>query len=186
MTLMFSSDEKLRTENPAPEFLLPATDGKKYSLKDFGGKKAVAVVFMCNHCPFVQPKFEYFVQLQEKYGPKGFQLIGINSNDTENYPEDSMEKMKGYAKRFRFNFPYLFDETQEVAKAYGATCTPDPFLFDSEFRLAYHGRLDNAHREPHSKATTHEFEDAVQRALDGKPVNGKVNPSQGCNIKWKA
>lgn len=185
MTLTPSSYKVLARGDRAPDFRLPATDGKEYSLGDFKGKKAILLIFMCNHCPYVQPKFRYFIELQEKYGPD-LQVVGINANDAENYREDSFEKMKEYAKKHGFNFPYLYDESQEVPKAYGAECTPDPFLLDGKFRLAYHGRFDDAHGKPHSEGKTSEMEDAIKQLLAGEEITVESLPSMGCNIKWKS
>jgi peroxiredoxin len=186
MTLTPSSYKLLVKGSKAPDFNLPGIDGKEYSLKDFKGKKAVLIIFMCNHCPYVVPKMDYLVELQDRYGPAGLQIVGINSNDAVNYPEDSFEKMKEYAERYGFNFPYLFDETQKIAKAYGAECTPDPFLFDGEMKLKYHGRFDDAHGKPHADGKTSEMEDAIKQVLEGKEVTVETLPSMGCNIKWKS
>jgi len=185
MTLTPSSYKLLHKESQAPDFSLEGIDGRTYSLGDFKGKKALLIVFMCNHCPYVVPKFGYLVGLQERYGPGGLQIVGINSNDAERYPEDSFEKMKEYAKEHGFNFPYLFDETQEVAKAYGAECTPDPFHYDSEMRLRYHGRFDDAHGKSHEHGSTSEMEDAIKQVLAGEEVTVETLPSMGCNIKWR-
>ncbi len=182
MVLMYSQ-YKLKRGDKAPSFALKGVDGKVHSLEEFKGMP-VLVIFMCNHCPYVKPKFPYLVELQEKYKGK-LQIIGINPNDAEKYPEDSFEKMKEYAERFGFNFLYLRDETQEVAKAYGAVCTPDPFLLDREHRIAYHGRIDDAHGKPHSEATTSELEEAIEQVLEGKEVSIPSLPSCGCSIKWK-
>jgi peroxiredoxin len=183
MVLTPSSYKVLQRESPAPSFRLKGIDGKEYSPSDFKGR-ALLIIFMCNHCPYVQPKMEYFVQLQKKYGPK-LQVVGINSNDTVNYPEDSFEKMKEYADEKKFNFPYLIDEGQQVARSYGAECTPDPFLFDMDHKLAYHGRFDEAHGKPHSAGKSAEMEDAIGQVLGGKEVTVQSLPSMGCNIKWK-
>jgi peroxiredoxin len=185
MVLTSSSYKVLHKDSPAPDFELKGIDGKTHSLAEFRGKKALLVIFMCNHCPYVQPKMGYFVDLQERYGPKGLAVVGINSNDTAKYPEDSLGKMKEYSERFGFNFPYLIDKTQQVAKAYGAECTPDPFLFDGSFALAYHGRFDDAHGRPHPEGKTAEMEDAIKQLLEGKEVTVQPLPSMGCNIKWK-
>ena len=182
MTLTASSYKVLTKGDAAPDFRLPGTDGKEHSLEEFKGK-ALLVIFMCNHCPYVVPKFSYFVELQKKY--PDLQLVAINSNDAANYPEDSMEKMKEYAEREGFNFPYLFDESQEVAKSYGAECTPDPYLFDSGHKLRYHGRFDDAHGQAHSDGKTSEMEDAIKQLLAGEEVTVQSLPSMGCNIKWK-
>jgi len=186
MTLTSSSYRKLQRGDPAPEFSgLKGVDGKGYSLEDFKGSKALLIIFMCNHCPYVIPKFGYFVELQKKYREQGLQIIGINCNDAESYPQDSFGKMKEYAKENNFNFPYLIDQTQETARSYGAACTPDPFLFDSEFRLAYHGRFDDAHGKSHEEGSTSEMEDAINQVLAGEEVTVESLPSMGCNIKWK-
>ena len=180
-----SSYKVLHKGSEAPDFRLKGSDGKEYSLSGFKGKKAVLLVFMCNHCPYVQPKMPYFAELQRRYGPGGLQVIGINSNDYFNYPEDSPAKMKEYAERFGFGFPYLVDETQQVAKAYGAVCTPDPFLFDGGLKLAYHGRLDDAHGKPHEEGKTAEIEEAIRQLLAGEEVSVEPIPSMGCSIKWR-
>ncbi|MBU0590920.1 thioredoxin family protein [Candidatus Micrarchaeota archaeon] len=180
-----SNDKVLCNGSVAPEFELPGVDGKTYSLAEFKGKKAILIIFMCNHCPYVVPKMPYFVELQEKYGKDGLQIIALNSNDAENYPEDSFEKMKEWADKEKFNFPYLYDETQQVATRYGATCTPDPFLFNKEMKLEYHGRFDDTHGKSHSEAKTSEMEDAIKQLLKGNEVIIQQIPSMGCNIKWK-
>lgn len=185
MTLTFSSYKKLQKGSDAPKFSLKAIDGKIHKLEEIKGKEATLIIFMCNHCPYVVPKFEYIIELGKKYGERGLSVIGINSNDTENYPEDSFEKMKEYAQKYGFNFTYLIDETQQVAKEYGAECTPDPFLFDKNLKLAYHGRLDDAHRDKHEKGKTSEMEDAIKQILEGKEISISGLPSCGCNIKWK-
>lgn len=185
MTLTNSNDSMLKKGSSAPEFDLPGTDGKNHSLEKYSGKKAYLVIFMCNHCPYVKPKMNYLKELQDKYAQQGLQVIGINSNDTQAYEEDDFEHMQQVAKDKEFKFPYLFDETQEVAKAYGAACTPDPFLFDANKKLVYHGRIDNEHGESHEQASTNELEEAVQQVLEGKEVSVNEEPSLGCNVKWK-
>ncbi len=184
MVLTPSGYRILHKGSTAPDFKLRGIDGRDYSLESFSGRNALLVIFMCNHCPYVVPKMDYFVELQERYGPE-LAIVAINSNDAVNYPEDSFEKMKEYAARYNFNFPYLFDETQEVARAYGATCTPDPFLFDSSLKLQYHGRFDDAHGKSHQDATTSEMEDAIRQVLEGRQVTAETLPSMGCSIKWK-
>jgi len=185
MSLTPSRYDVLKKGDLAPSFSLIGTNGKKHSFDQLTGKKAYLVVFMCNHCPYVQPKFTYLVDLQKKYSEKGLQLIGINSNDTKAYGEDDLEHMKQYAEEEKFNFLYLLDETQEVAKAYGAACTPDPFLFDAKKKLIYHGRIDDVHGRSHDDASTNELEEAIQQVLEGKEVSVKEEPSFGCNVKWK-
>lgn len=185
MTLTYSSYSKMERGSKAPSFSLKGVDGRTYSDKDFQGKKAVLVIFMCNHCPYVVPKMDYFVELQEKYGEEGLQIVAINSNDAERYPEDSFDKMKEYARKYKFNFPYLFDESQDVARSYGAECTPDPFLFDSKMELRYHGRFDDAHGKGHYEGSTSEMEEAIKQVLMGDKVTVESLPSCGCNIKWR-
>ncbi len=185
MVLTFSSYKKLQREATAPDFSLKGIDGKTHNLKEIKGENATLIIFMCNHCPYVIPKFEYMVELQEKYGAKGLRIIGINSNDFEKYPEDSFEKMKQYAKEKKFNFYYLIDETQQIAREYGAECTPDPFLFDNDLKLVYHGRFDNAHKLKHNEGKTAEMEDAIKQIISGDNVTIESLPSCGCNIKWK-
>ncbi len=177
------SADTLKKGSKAPDFNLMGVDGAEHQLSEFSGKKALLVIFMCNHCPYVIPKMGYFVELQERY-PE-LQIVAVNSNDPTNYPDDSFESMKKVAEEKGFSFPYLFDETQEVAKAYGATCTPDPFLFDGNMELAYHGRFDDAHGKPHGEGKTSEMEDAIKQLLAGEDVTVPTEPSLGCSIKWK-
>lgn len=186
MSLTFSSYKKLTTGTHAPLFNLKGIDGKSHKLEDIKGAKATLVIFMCNHCPYVVPKMEYFVQLQNKYGKDGLQIVGINSNDPVTHPEDNFEKMKEYARNRKFNFYYLIDETQEIARSYGAECTPDPYLFDSQLKLKYHGRFDEAQGRPHQSSKTSEMEDAIKSVLSGSEVTVQSLPSCGCNIKWKS
>lgn len=185
MVLTYSSYKVLKRESKAPDFLLQGIDGKKHSPNGFKGAKALLVVFMCNHCPYVQPKVSKLVQLQKDYGAKGLQIVGINSNDPRQYPDDSFESMKEFAKERGINFVYLFDESQETAGKFGAECTPDPFLFDAEQKLAYHGRIDDAHKQEHKFAKTNDLEEAIKQVLAGKEVSAQTLPSMGCNIKWK-
>ncbi|MBI4043824.1 MAG: thioredoxin family protein [Candidatus Diapherotrites archaeon] len=185
MALTSSSYKVLQRDSPAPGFSLPGIDGKTHSLKDFADRKAFLVVFMCNHCPYVQPKISKLVELHEKHAQKGLGMIGINCNDVSKYPDDSFENMKRFSMERGIKFPYLLDESQQSARSYGATCTPDPFLFDARQMLAYHGRIDDAHGQPHSMAKTNELEEAIQQTLAGKEVTIQTLPSMGCNIKWK-
>ncbi len=182
MVLTYSKYNRLKKGDFAPEFELKGVDDKIHSLAEFKGKNLL-IIFICNHCPYVQPKFEYLNELQEKY--KNLQIIGINSNSPEIESDDSFESMKEYAEDINFKFLYLFDETQKTALKYGAVCTPDPFLFDSEHKLVYHGRLDDAHLGEHEEADSAEIEEALQQLIEGKEVTIKEEPSCGCNIKWK-
>ena len=185
MVLLSSNYEILKIGDKAPDFRLKGLERKPYALADFKGKKAVLVVFMCNHCPYVKPKMDELVRLQKVYDQKGLQIIGINPNDPGQHEEDNYENMHKVAKEKNFNFPYLVDGTQLIAKAYGAVCTPDPFLIDGNFKLAYHGRIDDAHGKTPDNAEKHELEEAIKQLLDGKKVTAKQEPSMGCSIKWK-
>ena len=174
----------LKTGCKAPGFSLKGTDGRAHSLPEFKNAKALLVVFMCNHCPYVKPKIETIKNLQAKYKGKGLAVIGINANDAADYPEDSFDGMVKTAKEKNFNFIYLHDETQQVAKSYGASCTPDPFLFDAEQKLAYHGRFDNA-LEHGQQATEFNMDESIAAVLAGKKPKHDFLYSIGCSIKWK-
>ena len=183
--VLTSRYDVLSNGDKAIYFSLLNVDGKLYSLDDFTKAKALLIIFMCNHCPYVKPKMSYFVELQKKYSSKSLQLVGINSNDPTNYPDDDFEGMKKISNEKGFNFPYLFDETQETAKKYGAVCTPDPYLFNQKKELVYHGRFDDAHGKPHAEAKTKEMEDAIDQLLSNGIVKIETLPSMGCSIKWK-
>ena len=183
MTLTKSLD-RVKAGDKAPAFNLKGIDGKNYSLSDFKDAKALLIIFMCNHCPYVKAKQQMIIDLQAKYKDQGLVVVGINSNESENYPEDNFDGMVQTAQEKGFNFVYLHDETQEVAKAYGASCTPDPFLFDSEQKLVYHGRLNNQ-MEPDDTATEHDMDKAVAAVLAGEKPEKDFVFSIGCSIKWK-
>lgn len=167
-----------------PDFSLPGTDGKTHSLAEFKDAKALCVIFSCNHCPYVQAYEGRMIELQKKYGPQGAVLVAINSNDAAGYPEDSFENMKLRAKEKGFNFAYLCDETQNVAKAFGAQRTPHIFLFDSARKLAYIGRVDDNYKDA-SAVKTHELADAIEDILAAKAVRVPETFAVGCTIKWK-
>jgi len=169
----------------APDFRLPDTTGKWVSLSDFKGAPALLVVFMCNHCPFVKHIRAALAQLARDYLSRGVRLAGINSNDVENYPADSPALMAVEAKAAGFVFPYLYDETQAVARAYHAACTPDFFLFDSGQGLVYRGQMDDSRPGNGIPVTGHDLRAALEAVLAGKPVSPRQKPSLGCNIKWK-
>jgi len=175
---------KVKKGTPAPRFSLPGIDGRMHSLTDFKDKKAVLVVFMCNHCPYVKHKIGAIVSLFNEFKNKNVSVIGINSNDPSRYPEDSFEGMKQFAKEKNIEFPYLIDEAQDVARSYGASCTPDPFLLDGNLNLVYHGRFDDA-LEPGTIPKTHEMKDAILQLLKNQKVTVDERPSIGCSIKWK-
>ncbi len=174
----------LELGSAAPDFKLPGVDGKSVSLADLAGKKALCVIFACNHCPYVQAYEGRIIAIQEKYGPLGAQVLAINSNDADGYPEDSFENMKQRAKEKGFNYPYLRDEDQAVAKAYGAQRTPHIFLFDAGRKLAYVGRLDDNYKDP-SAVKAHELADAIEDLLAERPVKVPETFAVGCTIKWK-
>jgi len=182
MALMYS--EQIPFGQKAHDFSLLGIDGLTYSLKSFEGSAALVVVFMCNHCPYVQAAWDRLVALQTKYRDSGVRFVGINSNDSKNYTEDSYEKMKSYAAEKKHNFPYLVDDTQEVANAYGATCTPDIFVYDANFELAYHGRIDDNWQEV-DKVTKNDLDQAISAVITATPVEKDQKPSMGCSIKWK-
>ncbi len=183
--VMTPSTMRLEPGDPAPDFLLPDLNGETVSLNDFEDAKALLIMVVCNHCPFVKHVAEGIKALASDYMPQGLTVIAINSNDIETHPEDSPEKMKQYAADWGWNFPYLFDESQDVAKAYGAACTPDFFLFDAEQKMAYRGQLDDSRPGNDIPVTCGDLRAAIDAVLAGKPVEGEQKPSIGCNIKWK-
>lgn len=184
MSAVNSTMLELGTE--APDFKLPDTiSGKVYDLEEFKGNRALLVIFMCNHCPYVKLIKEELVRFATDYMPKGVGVIAISSNDAENYPDDSPEKMKEDAERLGYPFPYLYDESQEVAKAYKAACTPDLFLFDENLKLKYRGQFDSARPGNDIKPDGADLRKATDKVLDGEVVPNDQTPSIGCNIKWK-
>jgi peroxiredoxin len=169
----------------APDFQLPDTNGKKVSLANFEKANALLVIFMCNHCPYVKHIRAGLAQLARDYMPQDVAIVGISSNDVENYPQDSPRKMAEEARAAGYIFPYLYDETQEVAKAYRAACTPDIYLFDSEQRLVYRGQLDDSRPGNNVPVTGKDVRAALDALLAGKPLPSNQKASIGCNIKWK-
>ena len=170
----------------APDFTLPDTNGKTVSLADFKDKPALLVMFICNHCPYVKHIRAGLAQLARDYLPRGAGIDGINSNDVENYPDDSPTKMKDEAKSAGYSFPYLYDETQAVAKAYHAACTPDIYLFDKSHKLVYRGQFDDSRPGNGIPVTGKDLRAALDAVLAGKPTSEMQAASIGCNIKWKA
>jgi len=170
---------------PAPGFSLPGVDGKTWSLDDFGDARALLVIFTCNHCPVAKASEDRFVELQRDYADRGVRLVAINPNDATTHPGDSFDAMKARAEEKGFNFPYLRDESQEVARAYDAACTPDNFLFDADRKLVYNGRLDDDWKDP-SSVSSRDLRRAIDAVLDGRPIDFEVVPSIGCSIKWKS
>jgi len=168
----------------AKDFDLLGCDGKKYTLESFKDAKMLVVIFMCNHCPYVQAVWSRFVALQDKYKEKGVQFIGINPNKNPEYPEETIDMMAEYYSKYGMNFPYLIDETQEVAKEYKAQCTPDIYVFDEERKLVYHGRLDDNWKDE-SAVTSRDLDEAISAVFGGRNVPEVQHPSMGCSIKWQ-
>lgn len=170
----------------APNFTLPnAVDAKVYSFSDVQGKRGTVVMFICNHCPYVMHVFDGIASLANDYMKQGFGFVAISSNDVENYPDDSPELMKKTAEEQGFNFPYLYDESQDVAKAFDAACTPDFYLFNAEMSLVYRGQMDNSRPKNNIPVTGNDLRAALDALLTGTPIDSLQKPSLGCNIKWK-
>jgi len=170
---------------PAPDFQLPDPSGKTVALSGLKDKPALLVIFMCNHCPYVKHIRAGLAQLANDYQPRGVGIVGISSNDAKNYPDDSPAKMAEEAKSAGYSFPYLYDESQAVAKAYRAACTPDFFLFDRGRRLVYRGQFDASRPGNGITVTGKDIRVALDAVLAGKPPSALQSPSMGCNIKWK-
>lgn len=170
----------------APEFRLwDVLSDKDLSLQELKSDIATVIMFICNHCPYVKHVQKGLVELANDYIPKGISFIAICSNDIENYPDDSPENMRAVAKRLGYPFPYLFDESQEVARAYDATCTPDFFIFDKDLKCVYRGQMDDSRPGNENPVTGKDVRDALDNILSAKPVTEVQYPSIGCNIKWK-
>ncbi len=183
MALTYSTN-MLAPGTPAPPFELPGVDGRIWRLRDFEGARALVVVFTCNHCPYAQAAEERLIAIQRDYAPKGVRLAAINPNDASRYPEDDFEHMKRRAAEKGYNFPYLRDETQEVARAYRAACTPDVYVFDAEQRLVCQSRIDDDWQDP-EKVTRQDLRLVLDAVLAGQPLPFDPVPSMGCSIKWK-
>jgi peroxiredoxin len=179
------SSQKLISGSQAPDFLLKGVDNKNYTLKNINSR-TLLIVFICNHCPYVKARINDLISLQSKFNSSDLQVIGINSNDP-NYEGEGFDNMVNFAKEYSLNFPYLIDDTQIVARDYGAVCTPDPFLFDESKKLAFHGKINDA-LEPSSNATVNIMENNIKKILDGKKSNIEkdFDPSIGCSIKWSS
>lgn len=177
------SSQKLISGSQAPNFSLKGVDNKNYSLKDINSR-TLLILFICNHCPYVKARINDLISLQSRFESSDLQIIGINSNDSS-YEGEGFDNMVKFAQEYSLNFPYLIDETQSVARDYGAVCTPDPFLFDKSKKLAFHGKINDA-LEPNSKATVNIMENNIQKILDGKKstIEKDFDPSIGCSIKW--
>jgi peroxiredoxin len=176
----------LSLETPAPPFSLrDVVSGQSYSLASFNGKAALLVMFICRHCPYVVHVEQEIAKIGRDYTDTGLGIIGISSNDPVQYPDDAPPRLKEMAERLGFTFPFCFDETQNVAMAYGAACTPDFYLFDRERRLAYHGQLDDSRPGSNKPVTGRDLRAAINAAIARKPVDSKQRASIGCSIKWK-
>jgi peroxiredoxin len=180
-----TSSTMLALGTAAPDFALPDTDGNTVRLKDFANARALVVMFVCNHCPFVVHVRQELANLAEEYTPMGVSFVAINANDVDEYPEDSPENMALKAQEWGWKFPYLFDETQAVALSYHAACTPDIYLFDEERKLAYRGQLDSSRPGNGLPVTGADLRHAIEAILAGDSPSTEQTPSVGCSIKWK-
>ena len=170
----------------APDFcLLDTVSGQQKSLEDLKGNLATLIMFISNHCPFVKHIQIELVKLGREYPSKGINLIAISSNDIENYPEDSPDKMKLLAESLGYEFPYLYDETQEVAKLFDAACTPDFYVFDKNLECVYRGQMDDSRPSNNIPVTGEDIRNALESIIAGEQINTQQKPSVGCNIKWK-
>ena len=189
--MSLTASEMTALGTPAPDFELPATNpdvdeagGETRALSDYGEAEALVVVFTCNHCPYAKHVERALIQVARDYKARGVQFVAISSNDAAQYPDDAPDAMAERAEAKDYPFPYLYDETQEVAKAYGAVCTPDVFVYGPNRRLAYRGRIDET-RPNGGKATAADLRQALDELLEGGKVQMEQVPSMGCNIKWK-
>ncbi|MGH7503097.1 MAG: thioredoxin family protein [Longimicrobiales bacterium] len=170
---------------PAPPFALPDTDGNIVALEDFADAPALLVLFLCNHCPFVKHVAFELAAIGREYGEKGVAIVAINPNDPTAYPEDAPDRMKEEKQRAGYTFPYLFDESQDVARAHNAVCTPDIFLFDHQHRLFYRGQIDDSRPGNGLPLTGRDLREALDAVLSGLPAPVEQRPSIGCSIKWR-
>jgi len=170
----------------APSFGLPDTSGRIITLSDFDIQPVLLVAFICNHCPFVKHIAPELARLARDYQARGVGIVGINSNDSETYPDDSPDNMSKEVRQRGYSFSYLYDETQEVAKAYRAACTPDFFVFDRDRRLVYRGQMDDSRPGNNIPVTGRDLREALDAVLEGRPLPEEQRASIGCNIKWRA
>ena len=185
--MAYTESSMLPLGTPAPDFQLPDTvSGRVISLQDVASPVATVVMFLCNHCPYVLYVNEEIVRISTEYQARGVSFVAISSNDAEAYPEDGPDNMRAHAAAVGYNFPYLYDQSQAVAKRYDAACTPDFYVFDGQLRLVYRGQLDDSRpkRNP-GPVTGADLRAALNAVLAGTPVNALQRPSGGCNIKWK-
>lgn len=182
---MAVSSTMLELGTPAPEFALPDTEGGTVSLAELPPAPALLVMFLSNHCPYVKHLRGAIAQLARDYAPRGVQMVGIMSNDVSRFPADAPERMREERAAAGWSFPYLYDESQEVARAYRAACTPDIYLFDGDRRLVYRGQFDGSRPSNGQKPTGEDLRQALDALLEGRAISGDQRPSMGCNIKWK-
>ena len=181
--VLLESQIKLKAGDQAPDFDLIGIDDKNHSLNSYKDFDGLLVIFICNHCPYVKAKVDAINEIHEKFKDR-VALVGINSNDPTNYPDDNFENMKKVAREKGIKYDYLVDDSQEIAKKYGATCTPDPFLFDKERKLVFHGRIDNA-MNPDDTATEKTMISNIEKLLADEKIEKNFDPSIGCSIKWR-
>ncbi len=170
---------------PAIDFSLPGVDGRNWTLADCAGEKGLLVMFICNHCPYVKAVRERLIRDAKELKALGVGVVAINSNDAETYPDDSFEAMRQVAEQYDYPFPYLFDEDQQVAKAYGAVCTPDFFGYNADLRLQYRGRLDASRKEAAPEGTRRDLFEAMKQVAETGRGPAEQIPSMGCSIKWR-
>ena len=183
MTLL-QSKQTLHLGDSAPHFKLLGIDNKQHTLEELKGEKATLIIFMCNHCPFVIPKFDMMRELYYEFKEDGVEIIGINPNDHPSYPEDNLESMKEIHAQKKLGFAYVIDSSQEIARSFDAVCTPDPFLFDKDLTLIWHGRLNDA-MFPDDTVREETMKEVIVEYLKTEKVTKKFKPSQGCSIKWR-
>lgn len=182
--MVLLQSEQMQLGRQAPDFSLYSVDGKSYNLENFANEKALLVMFICNHCPYVRAIEDRLIALRKAYGASDLAMVGVCSNDASKYPDDSRDALRLRWEQKGYGFPYLIDDDQSVAKAYGAVCTPDLFLFDGARKLFYHGRLDDNWQEP-SSVIKHDMREAIDAILHNKPLSIHQMPTIGCSIKWK-
>jgi len=184
--MAYTESKMLPLGTTAPSFFLPDTvSGQTFSLEDLAGENGLVVMFICNHCPYVIHVNEEIIRVANDYAPQGVGFVAISSNDAANYPADAPDKMREHALDLGYPFPYLYDESQEVAREYDAACTPDFYVFDKSLKLVYRGRLDDSRPNSGTPLTGKDLRTAIDTVVAGGEVSSKQYPSAGCNIKWK-
>lgn len=176
--------EAIPMGTPCPDFDLPAVEGRNYKLSDFADKQVLVVMFICNHCPYVKAIEDRYVALARSYAGQSVQFVGICANDPDDYPDDSFDNLKRRWEAKGYGFPYLHDLSQDVARSFGAVCTPDIYVYDADRKLAYHGRFDDSWKDP-AAVKRQDLKEAIDTLLDGKRPPAEQTPSMGCSIKWR-